>query len=189
MNEAGLPVRLYCLPQTCHTMKKLVLFLLFAALPFAAEAQSQSFRFGYFSYQEALKAMPGYTIAQRHLDELKTKYDAETKRAEDEFNKKYEEFLDGQRDFAPSIRNKRQAELMDLMARNVAFKAEAKRLMDKATMDAYAPLKAQLTATVQQIGRDKGYAFVLNTDNDTAPYINPMLGDDISVAVREAVTR
>ena len=159
-------------------MKKFLLFLLLATLSLAANAQSQQLRFGYFSYREAFETMPGYAVMQRNLNDLKNKYDAETKRAEDEFNKKYEEFLDGQRDFAPSIRNKRQAELMDLMNRNVAFKAEAE-----------APLKAKLTAVVQRIGRDKGYAFILNTDNDATPYINPASGEDISAVVREAVVR
>ena len=34
------------------------------------------------------------------MDELREKYDAETKRVETEFNAKYEEFLDGQRTYA-----------------------------------------------------------------------------------------
>ena len=39
--------------------------------------------------------MPGYAIAKHNMDELREKYDAETKRVETEFNAKYEEFLDG----------------------------------------------------------------------------------------------
>ena len=86
-------------------MKKILLSLLLLALPFIV--YGQQIKFGYFSYQEALKAMPDYAIAQQNLSDLRSKYDAETKRSEDEFNKKYEEFLEGQRDFAPSIRDKR----------------------------------------------------------------------------------
>ena len=66
---------------------------------------------------------------------------------------------------------------------------EAERLMGKAKAEAEAPLKAKLTAVVQKIGRDKGYAFILNTDNDATPYINPASGEDISAVVREAVVR
>lgn len=44
--------------------------------------------------------MPGYAIAKHNMDELREKYDAETKRVETEFNAKYEEFLDGQRTYA-----------------------------------------------------------------------------------------
>ncbi len=49
------------------------------------------------------------------------------KRATDEFNLKYEAFLDGLKDFAPAIRMKRQAELQELMEKNMAFKQEAAR--------------------------------------------------------------
>lgn len=59
--------------------------------------------------------MPGYAIAKHNMDELREKYDAETKRVETEFNAKYEEFLDGQRTYAKTILEKRQAELRELM--------------------------------------------------------------------------
>ena len=97
--------------------------------------------------------MPGYAIAKHHMDDLRLKYDAETKRSEDEFNSKYEEFLDGQRNFAPSILEKRQAELRELMAKNMAFKAESERLLKQAEEDAYAPLKKQIKEALQKIGK------------------------------------
>lgn len=99
--------------------------------PAVADAQN---RIAFFSYDEAMHAMPEYEAARKNLGLLRAKYDAEIKRAEDEFNNKYEEFLDGQRDFAPLILQKRQAELQELMRKNVAFKAEAERLLEQAEM-------------------------------------------------------
>ena len=83
-------------------MKKLFLFLAFVAFTFAANAQT-TLKFGYFSFDDAMKQMPDYAVVQHNINDLQAKYDAETKRVEDEFNKKYEQFLDGQRDFAPTI--------------------------------------------------------------------------------------
>ena len=57
---------------------------------------------------------------------------------------KGEEFLDGQRTYAKTILEKRQAELRELMEKNIAFKAEATRLLQQAENDAYAPLKAKI---------------------------------------------
>ena len=142
-------------------------------------------RFGYFSYGEVFHTMPGYAIAKHNMDDLRLKYDAETKRSEDEFNSKYEEFLDGQRNFAPSILEKRQAELRELMAKNIAFKAEADSLLQQAEKEAYAPLKAQIVAALQKIGQEKGYAFILNTDNDSAPFINAAMGEDVTALLKE----
>ena len=85
--------------------------------------------------------MPEYAIARTNLQDLRNKYDAETKRVEEEFNRKYEEFLEGQSDFAPTILQKRQTELQELLKKNVAFKAEIAKLLKQAEKEAYAPLR------------------------------------------------
>ena len=84
-------------------MKKQLLFLFLLMMPFVAQAQQMLPKFGYFNLSTLMKAVPEYAVAQKNIADLRVKYEAETKRSEDEFNKKYEEFLDGQRDFAPTI--------------------------------------------------------------------------------------
>lgn len=153
-------------------------------LPFMAEAQV---KFGYFSYEEAFRSMPEYAIVQANLNDLRAKYDAETKRVEEEFNRKYEEFLEGQADFAPTILQKRQTELQELLKKNVAFKAEAARLLQQAEADAYAPLRERLSKVLKEIGEGNGYAFILNTDGDACPYIDPEMGEDVLQMVKEAL--
>ena len=148
-------------------------------------ASAQQLRFGYFSYQEVFKSMAGYSIAMKHIDDLKKQYDAEMKRVEEEFNKKYEEFLDGQKDFAPSIREKRQAELQEMMEKNIAFKQEARRLIRQAEEEAMAPLKERLSSALNALGKEKSYAFIINTDNNTLPFVNELMGEDISVPLKE----
>lgn len=183
-------------------MKKNLLFLAFAlssltasaqqAMP-ATEAQQQQvaapapMRFGYFSFDKVFHTMPGYTIAKHNMDELREKYDAETKRVETEFNAKYEEFLDGQRTYAKTILEKRQAELRELMEKNIAFKVEATRLLQQAENDAYAPLKAKINEEAKKIGKQKGFAFILNTDNNAAPYLNEEMGEDITALLEETL--
>src|SRR3712207_3234162 len=110
-------------------MKKFFLFAAVTLLSLTASAQTTesqprettttqaaagALKFGYFSYEEAMKSSADYSLIQRNMADLRAKYDAEMKRVEDEFNKKYEDFLDGQRNFAPSILKKRQAELQEL---------------------------------------------------------------------------
>ena len=143
-------------------MKKFLLTLLVIAMPLVAGAQV---KFGYFSFSEILNTMPDRAAADRNLADLRIKYDAEMKRAENEFNVKYEEFLEGQRDFVPSILHKRQAELQEMMEKNVAFRKEAERLLKQA--------------------QDDGYAFILNTDGDACPYIDASMSEDATIFIRE----
>ena len=166
-------------------MKKLLLFIVLLSISFVVQAQERRFKFGFISYDAAIKAMPEYVISQKNLSDLKSKYDAETKRSEDEFNRKYEEFLDGQRDFAPSILQKRQAELQDMIQKNVAFKNESRRLLQQAEIDAYTPLRNKLSSLLQTIGTERGYAFILNTDNNAVPFVDLSLGEDVIGFVKE----
>ena len=143
-------------------------------------AQTFVFRYGFVNADSVLHAMPEYAMAQRSLTALRQKYDREMKRSEDDFNIKYESFLDQQRDLVPSILHKRQAELQDMMEKNIAFKAEARRLLAQAEADAMAPLREQINELLQQVAKDMQLAFVLNTGSDACPYVNPAMSVDIT---------
>ena len=167
-------------------MRKLLFSLVMLVLPMISQAQT-TIKYGYLSYQEVLKFMPEYAVAQTKLADLKQKYDNEMKRVEDEFNKKYEQFLEGQKDFAPTILRKRQVELQELIAKNIAFKEEAKRLLAQAETESYAPLKAKLAETLRGIGEARGFMFILNTDNDAVPFIDPTTGFNVQADVNAAL--
>lgn len=165
-------------------MKKLLLLIVLGVLSLTANAQT---RFGYFSFDNVLKSMPDYVMAQRSIDDLRQKYDAEMKRAEDEFNSKYEEFLDVQKDLVPAILRKRQAELQEMMQKNINFKNESQRLLKQAEADALAPVKNKLYNALTKVGQAQGYAFILNTDGDACPYVNPEMGEDATELIKEAL--
>ena len=130
-----------------------------------------------------LHSLPDYTIAKHKLSDLKAKYDAEMKRVEDEFNTKYQFFLQDQQELAPSILQKRQAELQELMDKNVAFKAKARQLLQEAEEEAMSPIRDKVNTAIRLVGEKRGLAFVLNTDNNAAPFLNPTFGEDITAAV------
>jgi len=173
---------------------KHLLLTVFTLLTLTATAQTESVAvssqtciFGYFSYKAALESMPEYAQVQKQMDELKAKYEAEAKRAEQEFNQKYEDFLVGQRDFPQTILEKRQSELQELMARNVAFRDESRRLLLAAEQDAYAPLHDKMEKMLKVIGEKEGFAFILNTDDHACPYVNPAQGKDINQLLKDSL--
>jgi len=164
-------------------MKKLILFLLLlTALPTMAQS---GLKFGFLSYEAALRSMPEYATKQSDMAELYQKYEAEQKRVESDFNKKYEEFLDGQKSFPKTILQKRQSELQEMLDKNVAFKKESLRLLKQAEEDAMAPIKARLTDVLNAIGQKRGYAFIVNTDEKATLWLNPAMGEDITAIVKE----
>ena len=169
-------------------MKRLVLLvLLFTALTASAQESVQALRFGYLSYETALKSMPEYTLVAQKLAQLKEQFQAETLRVEDEFNSKYEDFLEGQRDFPRTILQKRQSELQELMDKNIKFKEQGREELAQAEREAMAPLRIRLIEMLSKIGREKGYAFIYDTDTKALPFLNISFGEDINQLVQDAL--
>ena len=77
----------------------------------AVAEQKPAATVGYFSYGNIITGIPDYAIAQQQIEELRVKYEAEAERVKKDFNDKYEAFLEGQKDFPPTILKKRQTEL------------------------------------------------------------------------------
>ena len=141
---------------------------------------AQQMKIGYFSYNAVLKATPDYLTATANIENLKKQYNAEIQIAQKDFNEKYENFIENQDGMASAIREKRQSELQSILERNMAFKQESERLLAKAEEDALAPLRAKLDNAIKSLGSEKDYIVILNTDNNAAPYINPVLGEDVT---------
>jgi outer membrane protein len=162
-------------------MKRLFLFL-FVLIPVITSAQIQ---FGYLSYQQMIKEMPEYTQAMQELQTLKDKYNEEATRGEAEFQKKFVDFLQGQKDFPQTIMQKRQAELQALMDNGVAFRLQVQTLLAQAEKDLLAGVQKKLNRVLLEVGVEYGYGFILNTDDNACPYINPVVGVDVTEIVRQ----
>lgn len=156
---------------------------------FSVTASAQTQKFGYFSYDSVLTSMRSYISVQAQLEELRVKYDEEAKRSEQDFNLKYEEFLENQANYPEAILQKRISELQNHMERNVDFRAEARRLLAEAEAEAMAPLHEKIQEAVKAMGERFGLAFILNTDGNACPYINPEMGIDVTPAIKEHLSR
>lgn len=141
-------------------------------------------RFGYLSYSTVIRVMPEYKAAQEKLDKLQKQYETELERADREFNRKFAEFIEGQKEFPANIMIKRQKELQDLMEKSIAFKQEMKALIEKARQELEAPITEKLNAAIARIGNQHQLDYVLNTDNNACPYINEKAGVDITHLVK-----
>ena len=172
-------------------MKKTILFLLLTVVSLAVSAQdaqpkdSLAFKFGYLSYDSVMVAMPDYTELKTNMAQLREQYEAEQKRVENDFNKKYEEFLDGQASFPKTILQKRQSELQEMLDRNIEFKKQSQKMLSEAEANMMEVIKTTINMAVNIIAQERGYAFVLNTDKEAVTFINPTLGEDITEAVKQ----
>ena len=71
------------------------------------------------------------------------------------------------------------------MTQSVKFKQEAQALLVQAEKELQAEIQIRLNDAIRQVGEERGYAFVLNTDGNTCPYINAAMGEDATTFVKE----
>jgi len=141
-------------------------------------------KFAFLSLDSVMHSMEEYAQLQRDMAAMRQQYEAEMKRVEDDFNKKYEEFLDGQKNFPKTILQKRQSELQEMMDKNIAFKKESLQLLNDTEKTQTDVIRMMVEMAVKTLGMQRGYAFILNTDADATPWLNPALGDDITEDVK-----
>ena len=85
-------------------MKRLLFILPILLFCTMCRAQLQ---FGYLSYERVLRELPEYAQATQNMAALKAKYEAEAQKGEEEFQRKFVDFLQGQQDFPQAIMQKR----------------------------------------------------------------------------------
>lgn len=161
-------------------MLKRIFFSLLCLWTLSAAGQ---IRFGYLSYQKVIAMMPEYKSITEKLNTLKDKCNEEAKKSEDELERKYAEFLQGQRDFPENILQKRQNELQSLINSGLMFRRETELLLRNAERDMRKEVENKLNQAIESVGQEQGLAFILNTDNNACPFINKSSGLDITYNV------
>ena len=150
-------------------------------------AVAQQAKIGYFSYKAILEDMPDYVTAMLGVETLRKQYDEELKAASDEFNEKYELFLDQQSMLDEPIKQKRQADLQSLLDRNIQFRNESMRLLRQAEQDALAPVKQKLNKAIQSVGYSGAFLLIVNTDSEACPYIDSSSAEDVTAKIKSYI--
>ena len=161
-----------------------MMVMVWAGLTAYAQSGATTMKFGFLSYDSVRQSMKEYAEMQQQVATMRSAYEAEMKRVEDDFNKKYEEFLDGQKNFPTTILQKRQSELQEMLDKNIAFKNESQRILNETEAQLLESINLMVKICVQQVGQKHGYAFILNTDADALPWLNPEMGEDVTEEVK-----
>ena len=151
------------------------------------EAQPQSLRFGYLNFDSVLVYVPGYSQAQEDLKALRVAYEKEMTRVEDDFNTKYEAFLEGQSEFPRTILLKRQQELQDMLQQNIAFKNKCQSELAQKEAQMQQQHRNIVRQVVANCAKTLQLAFVLNTASEACPYLDPEQGIDLFDQVCDAL--
>lgn len=135
-------------------------------------------KYGYLPYDSLLRAMPAYAEAQIQMAELRKKYEAEARYNEQSFKRQFAEFLQGQKDFPQNILLKRQRDLQDAIEKSLAFRHEADSLLRQAEAELMRPVRERLDAAIHDVGLERGYECIVNTEERGIPFTHPSLSEN-----------
>lgn len=100
--------------------------------------------------------------AQKQLEKLSATYDAEYKTMADEYTNKMKKYEQEANTVGDAVNQTRQAEMQDLVKRITDYRDNAQKELQKKESDLVKPLMDKIKASIQKVGKAKGYQYVLN---------------------------
>lgn len=149
-------------------LKKIALIAVMFILPLGMMAQV---KFAHMNSREIIVIMPEFTKAQADLEAKAKVYQEEMTRTQEEFTKKYQEFLEQEKTLPDNIRERRQKELQDMADRQQQFQQEAQQSMQQAEQEAMEPLYKKLDDAIQAVGKAEGVVYIFDLARTSIPFI------------------
>ena len=156
-------------------MKKLIIFLLMM-LPLGVFAQES--KIAIVNTQEVIQAMPEFATMQKQMADMEAKYKNEMQVMQDEYNKKYSDFVAQQDSLTENIKMRRMQELQN-------FIQISQQDFQKKQGELFTPIQDKLKNAIKAVGDEKGYTYILdpqivlyqgNTAVDATQFVKAKLG-------------
>ena len=150
-------------------MKKLIIFLLMM-LPLGVFAQES--KIAIVNTQEVIQAMPEFATMQKQMADMEAKYKNEMQVMQDEYNKKYSDFVAQQDSLTENIKTQNFIQI-------------SQQDFQKKQGELFTPIQDKLKNAIKAVGDEKGYTYILdpqivlyqgNTAVDATQFVKAKLG-------------
>ncbi|MDE5561652.1 MAG: OmpH family outer membrane protein [Bacteroidaceae bacterium] len=145
--------------------------------------KTQAIIIGQISSNSILPHMPQYKAVQQNMKTLKEQYEAEAKKSENDFQRKFEEFMQGQKEFPQTILEKRQNELQAMLETNATFRIKVQALLADAEKAMMADVRSEMNDVIATVAKERGVSIVFDIDGGSVPFIVNGLAMDLTDAV------
>ena len=133
------------------------IFILGASQTMNAQAKT-----AHVDVSEIMTKMPAMLDAQKQLDKLSTTYDADYKKMVEEYQGKLKKYEAEAATVTEAINGERSKEVQDMQSRIVAFRDNAQKELQQKESDIVKPLMEKVRASIQKVGKAKGFQYVLD---------------------------
>ena len=163
-------------------MKKiLVLAALFLGLSTTAMAQQ---KIGHINADELLALMPETKTAQTELETYGKQLEKDLTDMESELQNKIQAFRANEKMMTTPTREMKTKELQELQGRIQDFSQRAQQDLQTKQVELLTPVIEKATKAVQEVAREKGFSYILDSSPSKAVVIFDEKGEDIMPLVK-----
>ena len=145
-------------------MKQLKTLLIAAVLILGAnQTVSAQAKTAHVDVSEIMMKMPAMLDAQKQLEKLSGTYDTEYKTMVDEYQTKIKKYDTEATTVTDKINEERSREVQEMQKRIVDYRDNAQKELQKKEQDLTKPIIEKVRASIQKVGKAKGFQYVLNS--------------------------
>lgn len=145
---------------------KQVRTLVIAAIAFLGfQTTNAQAKTAHVDVNEITSKMPAVLEAQKQLQTLGETYSAEYKKMVEEYQAKMKKYDGEAATQTDAVNQTRQQEMQDMGKRIGDYQENAQKDLQKKESDLMKPLFDKIKASIQKVGRAKGYQYVLDVSN------------------------
>ncbi|WP_281235294.1 OmpH family outer membrane protein [Flavobacterium gelatinilyticum] len=145
-------------------MMKQIKNLLIAAILVlgASNTMNAQAKVAHVDVSEIMSKMPAMLDAQNQLQKLSGTYDAEYKKMVDEYQTKIKKYEAEAATVSEAVNGDRSKEVQDMQKRIVDYRDNAQKELQQKETDIVKPLMEKVRASIQKIGKAKGFQYILD---------------------------
>ena len=145
-------------------MMKQIKTLLIAAILIlgASNTMNAQAKVAHVDVSEIMSKMPAMLDAQNQLQKLSGTYDAEYKKMVDEYQVKIKKYEAESTTVTDAVNTERSKEVQDMQKRIVDYRDNAQKELQQKETDIVKPLMEKVRASIQKVGKAKGFQYVLD---------------------------
>ncbi len=144
-------------------MKKVKTLVIAAVMIFGAHAANAQAKTAHVNVAEIMTKLPAMLDAQKQLEKLSGTYDADYKTMVEEYQNRIKKYEQEATTVSDKINEERSKEVQDMQKRIVDFRDNAQKELQKKEADLTKPIIDRVKASIQKVGKSKGYQYILNS--------------------------
>ena len=143
-------------------MKQFKTFLIAAVALLGFQTINAQAKTAHVDVQDIMTKLPAVLDAQNQLKKLSDTYTAEYKTMVDEYQAKLKKYDTEAATVTDAVNQTRQQEVQDMAKRIGDYQDTAQKDLQKKEADLMKPITEKVKASIQKVGKAKGYQYVLN---------------------------